>query len=72
MHEDSNGQLLEVPYVSYTLGISSTLEPLLNEDGNLFTKEEIVSGAYVTMFPDVTFVDYSDAGYDPATVLNNY
>ena len=72
VREDFNGESLEVPYISYTLGISSTVELLLNEDGNLFTEEEIVSGAYVTMFPDVTFVDYSDAGYDPATVLNNY
>ena len=60
VHEDSNGELIEVPYISYTLGISSTLEPLLNEDGNLFTEEEILSGAYVTMFPDVTFWDGSE------------
>ena len=72
VREDSNGELIEVPYISYRLGISSTVEPLLNEDGNLFTEEEIMSGAYVTMNPDVTFVDYSDAGYDPATVLNDY
>ena len=72
VREDSNGESLEVPYISYRLGISSTVEPLLNEDGNLFTEEEIMSGAYVTMYPDVTFVDYSDAGYDPVTVLNDY
>jgi len=70
--ENLNGESLEVPYISYRLGISSTVEPLLNEDGNLFTEEELMSGAYVTMHPDVTFVDYSDAGYDPATVLNDY
>ena len=72
VREDFNGESLEVPYISYRLGISSTVEPLLNEDGNLFTEEEIMSGAYVTMYPDITFVNYSDAGYDPATVLNNY
>ena len=70
--EGSNGESLEVPYISYRLGISSTVEPLLNEDENLFTEEEIMSGAYVTIYPDVTFVDYSDAGYDPVTVLNDY
>ncbi len=62
---------IEVPYISHRLGISSTVEPLLNDDGNLFTEEEIMSGAYVTMCPDVEFVDYNDAGYDPATVLND-
>ena len=72
VREDPSGESLEVPYISYRLGISSTVEPLLNEDGNLFTEEELMSGAYVTMHPDVTFVDYSDAGYDPATVLNDY
>ena len=72
VREDSNGESLEVPYISYRLGISSTVEPLLNEDENLFTEEEIMSGAYVTIYPDVTFVDYSNAGYDPVTVLNDY
>lgn len=72
VREDPNGESREVPYISYKLGISSTVEPLLNDDGNLFTEEDIVSGAYVTMYPDVTFVDYSDAGYDPATILNDY
>ena len=43
VREDSNGESLEVPYISYRLGISSTVEPLLNEDGNLFTEEEIMS-----------------------------
>ena len=70
--EDSNGQPLEVPYISYRLGISSTVEPLLNADGNLFTQEQIMSGAYAAMYPDVEFVDYSNAGYDPATMLNDY
>ena len=70
--EDSNGQPLEIPYISYRLGISSTVEPLLNADGNLFTQEQIMSGAYATMYPDVEFVDYSFAGYDPATMLNDY
>ena len=72
VREDSNGESREVPYISYKLGISSTVEPLLNEDGNVFTEEEIMSGAYVAMYPDVTFVDYSDAGYDPATILSDY
>lgn len=72
VREDTNGESIEVPYISYKLGISSTVEPLLNEDGNLFTEEEIMSGAYVTMYPKVTFFDYSDAGYDPATILNDY
>ena len=70
--EDSNGQPLEVPYISHRLGISSTVEPLLNADGNLFTEEEIMSGAYAAMYPDVEFVSYSDAGYHPATILNGY
>ena len=40
--------------------------------GELFTVEELTSGAYQTKYPDVTFVDYDSAGYDPETFLNDY
>ena len=72
VHEDSNGQLLEVPYISYRLGAASTVNPLLNSDGKLFTEGEIVSGAYLTKYPGIKFVDFDDAGYDPASILDSY
>lgn len=40
--------------------------------GQLFTVEELTSGAYKSMYPDVKFVDYGSAGYDPETFLGDY
>lgn len=40
--------------------------------GGLFTVEELTSGAYQTMYSDVTFVDYGSAGYDPETFLDDH
>ena len=40
--------------------------------GELFTVEELASGAYKTKYPDVTLVDYDSAGYDPQTFLDDY
>ena len=40
--------------------------------GELFTVEELTSGVYKTKYPNVTFVDYGSAGYDPVTFLNDY
>lgn len=40
--------------------------------GQLFTVEELTSGAYKSMYPDVKFVDYGSAGYDPETFLDGY
>ena len=40
--------------------------------GELFTVEELTSGAYQTKYSDVTFVDYGSAGYDPETFLNDH
>ena len=72
VRENPDGESIEAPYISSYLGIPSTVDPLLDSDGRIFTEEEIMSGAYVTMCPDVEFVDYNDAGYDPATILDNY
>ena len=54
------------------MGVDSTKDPRLNSDGNLFTEEEIMSGAFKTKFSGLKLVDYDSAGYDPATVLNDY
>lgn len=40
---------------------------LMRESRGLFTVEELTSGAYETKYPDVNFVDYGSAGYDPET-----
>ena len=64
-----DGEPIKVPYISYWLGIPSTVDPLLNSDGKIFSEQEIMSGTYTTMYPDVEFVNYNDAGYDPATIL---
>ena len=72
VRESPDGESIEVPYVTRRLGVPTTVEPLLNDDKTLFTEEEIMSGAYLTMYPDIEFVDYSYAGYDPATILDDY
>ena len=61
VREGPDGEPIEVPYISSYLGIPSTLEPLLDSDGRLSTES-----------PGVEFVDYNDAGYDPATILDDY
>ena len=72
VREGLNGESIEVPYVSRRMGAASTVDSLLNSDGKIFTEEEIISGAYRTKYPGIKFVDFDDAGYDPATILNNY
>ena len=72
IREDPDGDSIQVPYISYYKGVSSTVDPLLNSDQDLFTEEEILSGAYKTKFPGIRLVDHDNAGYDPATVLNDY
>ena len=67
--ESSDGKPIQVPHITHWLGIPSTVDSLLNNDGNIFSEQEITSGAYMTMYPDVEFVNYNDAGYDPATIL---
>lgn len=67
--EDPDGQSIQVPYISHWLGTPSTVDPLLNSNGQIFTEQEIMSGVYMTMYPGVEFVNYNDAGYDPATIL---
>ena len=67
--EGPDGEPIQVPYISHWLGIPSTVNPLLDSDGRIFTDQEIMSGAYMTMYPDVQFINYNDAGYDPATIL---
>ena len=61
VREGPDGESIEVPYVSSYLGIPSTVEPLLDSDGRLSTDA-----------PGVEFVDYNVAGYDPATILDDY
>ena len=72
VREGLNGESIEVPYVSRRMGAASTVDSLLDNDGKIFTEEEIISGAYRTKYPGIKFVDFDDAGYDPATILNNY
>ena len=67
--EGPDGEPIQVPYISHWLGTPSTVNPLLDSDGRIFTEQEIMSGTYMTMYPDVQFVNYNDAGYDPATIL---
>lgn len=67
--ESPDGQSIEVPYISDRLGASSTVNPLLDSNGKLFTEQEILSGNYKTKFPAIRFVDFKDAGYDPASIL---
>ena len=72
VREGPDGQSVEVPFIKRRLGATSTVNQLVDSDGKLFTEQEILSGAYKTKFPGIRFVDYHDAGYDPATVLNDY
>ena len=39
--------------------------------GELFTTEELLSGAYKTKYPDLKMIEYVNAGYDPETFLDN-
>ena len=70
--EGPDGESIEVPYISARLGASSTVDPLLNSDEDLFTEEEILSGAYKTKFPGIKLVEYDNAGYDLTTLLGDY
>ena len=70
--EGPDGAPIEVPYVSRRLGTASTVNSLVNSDEKLFTEEEIISGAYLTKFPGIKFVDFDDAGHTPATILDDY
>lgn len=72
VREGPDGDSIEVPYVSARVGLSSTIDSLVNNDGPLFTEDEILSGAYKTKYPGIKFVDYDSAGYEPATVLGDY
>ena len=72
VREGPDGESIEVPYITARFGAYSTIEPLLNSDNQLFTEEEILSGAYKTKFPGIRLVDYDSAGYDPASVLDEY
>ena len=40
--------------------------------GGLFTNEELLSGAYKTKYPGLKLIEYTDAGYDPETFLDDY
>ena len=72
VRESPNGESIAVPYISRRLGTASTVNSLLNSNEKLFTEEEIISGAYRTKFPGIKIVDFDDAGYDPATILDDY
>ena len=72
VREGPAGQSVEVPYIKRRLGATDTVNQLVDSDGQLFTEQEILSGAYKTKFPGINFVDYDDAGFNPATVLNDY
>ena len=48
------------------------MDPLLNSDGDPFTEEEIMSGAFKTKFSGIRLVEYDSAGYDPASVLDDH
>ena len=72
VREGPDGVVIEVPYVSRRLGTASTVNSLVNSDEKLFTEEEIISGAYRTKFPGIKFVDFDNAGYNPATILDDY
>lgn len=67
--EEPDGQFIEVPYISDRLGASSTVNPLLDSNGKLFTEQDILSGNYKTKFPAIRFVDFKDSGYNPASIL---
>ncbi len=40
--------------------------------GGLYTEEEVLSGAYKTKYPDLKIVEYSNAGFNPETFLDDY
>ena len=72
VREGPDGQSIEVPYIKRRLGATDTVNQLVDSDDQLFTEQEILSGAYKTKFPGIYLDDYDDAGYDPATILNDY
>lgn len=72
VREGPDGQSIEVPYIKRRLGATDTVNQLVDSDDQLFTEQEILSGAYKTKFPGIYFVDYDDAGYDPAKILSDY
>ena len=65
--EDPDEEVVRFP--RYTLATHAR-EP--GAMGELFTVEELTSGAYKTKYPNVTFIDYDSAGYDPETFLDDY
>ena len=67
-----DGEPIEVKYISGTLGTHDTIGDVNDAGEDLFTEEEIMSGAYKTKYPDLKLVDYDSAGYDPASILNDY
>ena len=69
--EGTDGESIEVPYISYYEAPLDTVAPLLNSNQQLFTEEEIMSGAYKTKFPGIKLMDYDNAGYDPSSVLGD-
>ncbi|MDE0185400.1 MAG: hypothetical protein OXP71_08060 [Candidatus Poribacteria bacterium] len=70
--EGPNGEPIEVKYLSSNLGTHDTVGSFNDAGEDLFTEEEIMSGAYLTKYPGLKLVDYNSAGYHPANVLNDY
>ena len=71
VREGPDGESIEVPFVSRRFGAASTVDPLLDSEGKLFTEQEIMSGDYKMKFAGISIVNYEQAGYDPATILNH-
>ena len=61
------------PYISSTLATHQRGDPRVNQVGSgLFTFQDMISGAYKTKYPDLKLVAFEDAGYDPATFLDDH
>ena len=71
VREGPDGEPIEVKYLSSNLGTYDTVGSFNDAGEDLFTTEEIMSGAYKTKYPGLKLVDYVSAGYDPATVLGD-
>ena len=68
-----DGEKIEFPYISSGTATHARGDPRVNTVGaGLFTIEEMISGAYKTKYPGLKLVDYEDAGYDPATFLDDH
>ena len=61
-----DGQVIRFPRSTFA---THAREP--GATGELFTTEELLSGAYKTKYPDLKMIEYADAGYDPQTFLND-